>query len=153
MFKNPLTAFTTGREIPYGPMPVSRENIIEFAEEFDPAFFHIDEEAAKHSLLGGLSASGFHTCSLTMRMICDSYLLASTSQGSPIAEDIKWIKPVRPGDILSGKSKVVSTRRSASRPNMLIVQFRHETINQNDEAVLTMLNTGFFEIGEDCESA
>ncbi|MEM7215366.1 MAG: MaoC family dehydratase [Pseudomonadota bacterium] len=148
MFHDPVTAFPVGREIPYGPITISKQEIIEFAEEFDPAFFHLDEKAAQNSMLMGLSASGYHTCSLTMRMICDSYLLQSTSQGSPEAEEVNWHLPVRPGDILHGKSTVVSARFSKSRPEILIVLFRHETMNQQNELVLSMLNTGFFKSPE-----
>jgi len=148
VFSNPVTAFTEGCTIPYGPISVSKEEIIEFAEEFDPIYFHMDEEAAKKSLLGGLAASGFHTCSLTMRMMCDAFLLQSTSQGAPEAEEIDWLGPVRPGDTLSGTSTVLTARRSRSRPDMLIVRFRHETVNQHNDPVLVVVNSGFFKIPE-----
>ncbi len=146
MSDNPVTMFTVGCELLYGPITISKEEIIEFAKEFDPIFFHMDENAAKNSLLGGLAASGFHTCSLTMRMMCDAYLLNSTSQGAPETETIDWLGPVRPGDTLSGKSTVLTARRSRSRRDMLIVRFRHDTVNQNNEPVLSMVNSGFFRI-------
>ena len=147
MFKDPITAFPVNREIPYGPITVTREDIIEFASEFDPAPFHLDEAEAEKSLLGGLIASGFHTCALTMRMQCDAYLLHSTCEGGAGAEIIDWLAPVRPGDTLSGKSVIMSNRTSKSRPNIAIVTFRSETFNQNGEQVLTLVNTAFFRTG------
>ena len=151
MYENPITAFPVGRQLPYGPITVSKQDIVKFAEEFDPIFFHLDEKAAKNSLLGGLSASGFHTCSLTMRMICDAYLLDSSSQGSPEVEELSWLGPVRPGDTLRGVSTVISARKSKSMPGIMIINFRHETFNQRDEPVLTMLNPGFFRLQENTD--
>lgn len=144
MFQDPVKSFPVGRKIPYGPISVSKDEIIEFAEEFDPVFFHTDEEAAKYSLLGGLSASGFHTCGLTMRMICDSFLNHSTCQGSPEIEQVNWSLAVRPGDTLKGTSTVNSARFSESRPDLYLVNFTHETHNQDDNPVMTMSNTIFF---------
>ena len=144
MFRDPVTAFPEMREIPYGPIGVSREDIIKFATEYDPAPFHIDEEAAKTSLHGGLIASGFHTCSLTMRMICDAYLLQSTCEGAAEAETIEWLAPVRPGDTLSGKSTIITNRQSRSRPDIVIITIRNDTYNQDGVQVLTLTNTAFF---------
>ncbi|MEM7068127.1 MAG: MaoC family dehydratase [Pseudomonadota bacterium] len=146
MFSNPLSAFHKGQKIPFGPVSVSKEEIIRFAEKYDPIYFHLDEEAAKTSMLNGLAASGFHTCSLTMRMLCDAYLLQSTSQGAPGARDIRWHAPVRPDDTLHGFSTVLTSRISQSRPELFLVEFLHETLNQSDELVLSMKNTGFFKI-------
>jgi acyl dehydratase len=145
---DPQTAFAAGKEYQLNPVTVSREEIIEFAAEFDPAPFHLDDEAAKASLLGGLSASGFHTCALSMKMICDSYLLRSTSQGSPEVEEIKWLAPVQPGDTISGKSVVLEGRRSASRPNLWITRLNHQLQNQKGVPVLSMIVVGLFAIRE-----
>lgn len=151
-YKDPRIAFAKGIVLPLPPMTISKEEIIEFAEEFDPAFFHIDEEAAKSSMLGGLVASGFHTCAISMRMVCDSYLLASTSQGAPEVEEIKWIAPVRPGDTLSGVSEVIEARQSESKPDLWITKLKHDIKNQNDEPVMAMTVVGLFAIPQELAS-
>ena len=147
-FENPKDVFNTGQVFPLHPKTVSKDEIIEFAEEFDPAFFHVDEEAAKSSMLGGLVASGFHTCAIMMRMICDSYLTKSTSQGAPEVEEINWLHPVRPGDTLSGQTEVLDGRQSASRPQFWISRLRHQLKNQNDQPVLHMTVVVLFKIPE-----
>ncbi len=147
--EDPRVAFAKGKAYALTPMTISKEEIIEFATEFDPAFFHIDEEAAKSSLLGELIASGFHTCAICMKMICDSYLLRSTSQGAPEVEEIKWHAPVKPDDTLSGTSTVTEARQSASRPNIWITKLSHELFNQNSQKVISMKVVGLFEIRED----
>ena len=128
--------FTEGTEIDFGSYPVTKDEVIAFATEFDPQPFHLDEEAAKASMLGGLSASGWHTCAMMMRMMADGYLLDSTSQGSPGVDFVKWKKPVRPGDTLAGKAKVLSARLSAKRPTLGIVKLATDLTNQAGETVL-----------------
>ena len=128
--------FTEGLEIPLGPYEVTKDEVIEFAEEFDPQPFHLDEEAARASMLGGLSASGWHTCSMMMRMMADGYLLDSTSQGSPGVDFVKWLKPVRPGDMLSGTATVLSARLSSKRPTLGIARLGTAIRNQKGETVL-----------------
>lgn len=150
-YQNPELAFARNMRHPLAPVTVSREEIIEFATEFDPAFFHIDEEAAKSSLLGELIASGFHTCAIAMRMICDSYLLKSTSQGAPEVTELKWLAPVRPGDTLSGFTIVEDGRRSKSRDNLWISRLHHKIENQHGEQVLSMIVIALFAILE-CEA-
>lgn len=145
-FKDPRVAFAKGTVLHLPPKTITKSEIIEFAEEFDPAFFHIDEEAAKSSMLGGLVASGFHTCAITMRMMCDAYLLASTSQGAPEVEEIKWIAPVRPDDTLSGVAEILEARQSGSKPELWITKLRHDIKNQNDQPVMTMTVVGLFTI-------
>ena len=147
--KDPRLDFAEGKEYLLDPITIGKEEIIEFAEEFDPAFFHIDEEAAKASLLGELIASGFHTCAITMKMICKSYLLRSTSQGAPEVEEINWHSPVKPGDTLQGKSVVLEGRQSTSRPNLWITKLGHELKNQDGKTVITMRVVGLFAIPED----
>lgn len=146
--QDPRTIFTKGAILPLSKRNVSKTEIIEFAAEFDPAFFHIDEKAAKSSMLGGLVASGFHTCAIAMRMVCDSYLLQSTSQGAPEVEEIKWIAPVRPGDTLSGTSEVLEARQSNSRPEIWVTKLKHDMKNQNGEPVMSMTVIGLFRIPE-----
>jgi acyl dehydratase len=130
--------FEAGQEYPVGPYAVTRAEIIAFAAEFDPQPFHLDEAAAADSLLGGLSASGWHTCAIFMRMMCDGWLSGSASMGAPGVDTLKWLRPVRPGDVLSGRSVVVETRASKSRPDRGFVQFRHEVANHRGEPVLTL---------------
>lgn len=145
-FHDPRTAFAKGKHYTLQPMTVSKEQIIEFASEYDPAFFHVDEDAAKSSLIGSLIASGFHTCAIAMRMICDSYLLETTSQGAPEVEEVTWHHPVFPGDTLSGRTSVLEARQSKSKPNLWIATLNHEINNQNDQKVLSMRVIALFAI-------
>ena len=128
--------FTEGLEIDLGPYPVTRDEVIEFAREFDPQPFHLDEEAAKDTLLGGLSASGWHSCAMMMRMMADAYILDSSSQGSPGVEYVRWKRPVRPGDVLHGTARVVSRRLSSKRPTLGILKITTDLRNQTGETVL-----------------
>lgn len=136
--------FTPGRQFELGPYPVTAEEVIEFASEFDPQPWHLDEEAGKASILGGLSASGWHTCAMMMRMLIDAYILDSTSQGAPGVEYCNWLRPVLAGDTLHGRSTVVRSRPLASRPGLGAVTFDHELRNQRGEMVCTSANIGFF---------
>jgi acyl dehydratase len=123
---------------------VTAAEIVEFASEFDFQPMHLDEEAGKASLLGGLSASGWHTCSMLMRMMCDAFLLDSTSQGAPGIDYLRWKKPVLAGDTLKAASTVVATRASSSRPGLGFVTVRYSIVNQRGETVLEMQNSGMF---------
>ncbi len=136
--------FVEGGTIELGTKLVSADEIIEFASEFDPQPMHLDEEAGKASILGGLSASGWHTCAMFMRLLCDGYLLDSTSQGSPGIDYMKWKKPVLAGDRLSARSTIVAKRVSKSRPSVGLVTMRAEMFNQHGESVLEFENTGMF---------
>ncbi|MFT4000232.1 MAG: MaoC family dehydratase [Rhizobium sp.] len=127
--------FQPGREFPLGPKHVTAAEIIEFASEFDPQPMHLDEEAGHASILGGLAASGWHTSSMFMRMMCDSYLLATDAQGAPGIDFMEWKRPVLAGDTLSGRSIVIEARPMRSRPGIGIVKFRHEIENQRGELV------------------
>lgn len=120
--------FAEGRVFDLGPYLVTREEVIAFAREFDPQPFHLDEAAAKSSVLGGLSASGWHNCAILMRMICDGYLNNSASLGSSGISEVKWQKPVFAGETVRGRMTVVSRRLSQSRPDRGIVQCRWELI-------------------------
>ena len=118
--------FPVGEVLEFGNYLVTAEEIVEFAREFDPQPFHVDEEAAKASLLGGLSASGWHVCAIIMRMMVDGYYGRTASMGSTGIDDMKWIKPVRPGDRLSCRRTTLEARISAKRPEMGIVKLRYE---------------------------
>jgi acyl dehydratase len=133
-----------GSTIALGSKRVTAEEIIEFATEFDPQPMHLDEEAGKASILGGLAASGWHTCCIFMRLMCDGFLLDSTSQGSPGVEYVRWKRPLLAGDTVTGRSTIVAARHSGSRPNLGLVTCRHELTNQRGETVLELENTGMF---------
>lgn len=133
-----------GVVIDLGTKVVRTDEIIEFASEFDAQPFHLDEEAGKASILGGLSASGWHTCSMFMRMLCDAVLLDSTSQGAPGIDYAKWKRPVLAGDTLSGKLTVLSSRLSRSKPGLGFVSWRAELVNQKGETVFELVNTCMF---------
>ncbi len=133
-----------GVSIALGTRTVTAAEIIEFAEQFDFQPMHLDEEAGKASILGGLSASGWHTCCMFMRMLCDGFLLDSTSQGSPGIEFTRWKKPVLAGDTLTGRSTVLGKRASKSKPGLGFVTVRSELVNQLGEVVLELQNTGMF---------
>ncbi|WP_026380953.1 MaoC family dehydratase [Afifella pfennigii] len=132
--------FEPGQTLPLARHEVTREAILAFAAEFDPQPFHLDEVAASRSLLGGLAASGWHTTSIFMRMMYDGWLSEAASMGSSGIEETRWLKPVRPGDILSGQSIVIETRASRRRPQIGVVRFRHEVANQRGQTVLSMVN-------------
>ena len=136
--------FKVGDTAPIGERRLDAAEIVAFAKAYDPQPFHIDEEAALKSMYGGLIASGWHTVALVMRMMVDSYLNESASLGSPGVENVRWVKPVRPGDTIRATRMVVDTRASASRPDMGIVKSRWEVFNQNDELVMTMEGYGMF---------
>ncbi|MDI6836070.1 MAG: MaoC family dehydratase [Rhizobiaceae bacterium] len=133
--------FTHGRRFELGPRTVTAAEIIEFAKEFDPQPMHLSEEAGKASILGGLSASGWHTSSLFMRMMIDGYVLATASEGAPGIDVMQWRKPVIAGDALSGHSTVEAARPMRSRPGLGIVTFGHELYNQRGELVLSARNS------------
>lgn len=136
--------FVAGETLPLGSRQVTRAEIIAFAAEFDPQPFHLDEHAGGDGPVGGLMASGWHVGALFMNMLCNGLLLESSSMGSPGIESLKWRKPVRPGDTLTASSTVVETRASKSRPEMGIVRFRHEVVNQAGEMVMWLDNAILF---------
>lgn len=136
--------FIEGGTMQLGSKTVSAEEIIEFASEFDPQPMHLSEEAGKQSILGGLSASGWHSCAMFMKMLCDNLLLDSTSQGAPGIDHLKWMKPVLAGDTLTASSTVLSKRVSAKRPNLGFVTMRAQMVNQRGEQVFELQNTGMF---------
>lgn len=128
--------FTVGRVFPLASKLVTADEIVEFAAEFDPQPMHIDEAAGKASILGGLSASGWHTASMFMRMMYDGWLSSSSSEGSPGIEFMEWKRPVLAGDTLSGRSTVLESRTLRSRPGIGMVKFLHEVENQRGEIVM-----------------
>ncbi|MCA0977596.1 MaoC family dehydratase [Qipengyuania flava] len=125
----------------FGQYEVSREEVIDFATKYDPQPFHLDDAAAAETHFGRLSASGWHTCSMTMRMMVDDMAdNPSAGLGSPGIDQLRWKKPVFPGDTLRCETELIEKRRSASRPEMGIFKSRVRTFNQNDEIVLEMVS-------------
>jgi len=135
--------FPVGEILEYGDCLVTAEAIVEFARQFDPQPFHLDDDAARGTQAGGLIASGWQTASLLMRMNCDEFVLRSASQGAPGVEEIKWIKPVRPGDRLRVRRTTLSARASRSRPEIGLVGFLFEVLDQHRETVMTQKNVAF----------
>lgn len=136
--------FKVGEVEQIGGKQVDRDELIEFAKHFDPQPFHIDEAAARKSMYGGLIASGWHTCAMVMRMMCDAYLSHSASVGSPGIDNLKWLKPVRPGDTIRAQRTTLETRASNSKPDIGIVNNLWEVFNQNGEMVMSMQGYGMF---------
>ena len=131
--------FAPGWTAEYGPRRVSREEMIGFAAQYDPQPMHLDEEAARHTMLGGLGASGWHTCAVMMRMIADGLLLDTASMGAPGIDEVRWLKPVRPGDSLTVRGSVVGTRASQSKPDRGFVTFHWEVFNDRGDKVMTLV--------------
>ena len=128
--------FPVGEVVEFGDRGVTAEEIVEFAREFDPQPFHLDEAAARETVAGGLIASGWHSAALMMRINCDAFLLHAAAQGSPGIESIDWLKPVRPGDRLSVRRTTIGARISRSRPDVGVFEMRFELLNQNREVAM-----------------
>jgi acyl dehydratase len=127
--------FTPGHVAIFGARTVTAEEIIAFAQAYDPQDFHLSEAGGRATPYGGLIASGWHTACLTMRLLAD-HAISRHGLGSPGLDELLWLKPVRPGDTLSVRVTVLETRRSRSRPDRGIVKQRTETLNQAGEVVM-----------------
>lgn len=136
--------FEAGQEIALGSRLVTEEEIIAFATQFDPQPFHVDHEAAAHSIFGKLAASGWHTCSMMMRMVVDGILNDSSSLGSPGLDSIRWTRPVHAGDTLHVSYVTKEVRPSNSRPDRGVVVSVWKAINQHGELVATVEGMGMF---------
>jgi acyl dehydratase len=132
--------FPPGRFGTFGPRHVTREEILCFAAEFDPQPMHLDEEAAQQSLLKGLSGSGWHLCSIMMRMMVDGFMGRAASLGSPGVNEVRWLAPLRPGDDLLLDVEVMEARLSRSRPETGIVMFRSTVRNAAGQALCEMVS-------------
>ncbi len=130
--------FSVGRVFDSGTRQLSEQDILGFAREYDPQYFHTDPEAAKQSIFGGLIASGWQTVGVCMRLMCDSYLLETSSLGSPGVDAVRWVKPVYPGDTLRMRATVIAAKPSSSKPDRGIATMRCEVFNQKDELVMHM---------------
>ena len=129
-----------------GSLSPTAEEIVAFASQFDPQPFHLDPEAAKASVFGGLCASGWHTCSLAMKLMVTNFLHESSSLGSPGLENIKWLKPVFPGDTLRLQHHITEKRVMGKRPDVGLVRTTWEMSNQHGDQVLHMEGWGMFRL-------
>jgi acyl dehydratase len=134
---------TVGTKSAFGSYTVTREEVVAFAERYDPQAFHLSDEAAAETHFGRLSASGWHTCAMTMSMLV-GHLKASEQAGlgSPGLDELRWLKPVYPGDTLRCETEVLDKRASNSRPEMGSFRSRMTVFNQDDVAVLTFISIG-----------
>jgi len=138
MSKRHWEDFEAGSVAVYGPRLVTREEIVAFAAEFDPQPMHLDEAAAGATLLGGLAASGWHSCCLLMRMIADGFVNETSSMGAPGVDEVRWLKPLRPGTRVRVRATVVGTRASNSRPDVGFVNFLFELLDEQDNVLITL---------------
>ena len=136
--------FEVGEAAQLGRHTFTQEEIVAFARQFDPQPFHLDPAAAEQSAFGGLIASGWHTCAVGMRLMCEALMDQTVSLGSPGVDNIRWLKPVRAGDTLTYRRIVVESRASATREGVGLVKHRWEAVNQHGVLVLTMEGWGFF---------
>ncbi len=133
-----------GKAYEVGSHTFTREEVIAFAQQFDPQPFHLSEAGGEASMFGGLVASGWHTCSVMMGMLVRNVLADSTSMGSPGIDEIRWLKPTRVGDTLTMKNAVLAKRVSASKPDRGIVETQWEGTNQHGELVVTVRSKALF---------
>ncbi len=136
-----------GHHQAFGRYEVTREAVVDYASKYDPQPFHLDDEAAAQTYFGRLSASGWHTCAMTMRMLVDNMsTVQQAGLGSPGVDNLRWVKPVYPGDTLRCETEVIEKRRSKSRPDMGLFKSRCRTFNQHDELVLEMVSNGLIRV-------
>ena len=136
--------FHEGQVIDLGKREVTEEEIIAFAREFDPQPFHVDRDAAARSIYGGVIASGWHTCSMMMRMVVDGLMCDASSMGSPGLDGVRWLQPVRAGDTLAVRYLTIKVKASASKPDRGVVWSKWVATNQRGEDVCTVEGMGMF---------
>jgi acyl dehydratase len=136
--------FVEGLTMDLGSHQFTAEDIVEFARAYDPQPMHTDAELARSSIYGGLIASGWHTAVTYMRLLVDSMMGQAESIGSPGLDNLRWLKPVRPGDTLRGRFRVIEAKESRSRPEWGIVRSQGQMLNQNDEVVMEIEAVNFF---------
>jgi acyl dehydratase len=141
---------TVGSSNKFGNYEATREEVMRFAETYDPQPFHLDDNAAAATHFGRLSASGWHTCAMTMRMMVDNMKVQKQAGlGSPGVDNLRWVKPVYPGDTLTCRTEILEKRRSKSRPEMGIFKSRIQTFNQDGEIVLEMVSNGLIRVRDE----
>ncbi|QIB32778.1 MaoC family dehydratase [Ancylobacter pratisalsi] len=136
--------FHEGHVATSGRYVLGREEIVAFAREYDPAPIHLDDSAAEATRLGGLSASGWHLCCVFMRLAADGFLNASSCLGSPGLDEVRFLRPVHPGTVLSLRRHVLETRASKSRPDIGLVKFRFELLDVERSVMMDMVGTVMF---------
>jgi acyl dehydratase len=139
-----LEDFAPGQVRESPPRTLTKEEIIAFARDYDPQPFHTDEAAAKRTVYGGLIASGWQTVAIMMRLLWDTFLKDTASLGSPGSDEIRWLKPVRPGDTVRARFTIVDVTPSRSKPDRGIVRTSTEVLNQHGEIVMTHRGMGMF---------
>jgi acyl dehydratase len=137
--------YAVGEVAEFGDHPVTEHEIVEFARRYDPQPFHVDTEAAKASVFGGLIASGWMTASCAMRMLVDHFISPLSSMGSPGVDELRWLQPVRPGDRLRMRVTTLESRRSQSKPDRGMLRFRWEVLRTDGAVVMTMTGWGMYE--------
>ena len=136
-----------GQTAAFGRYEVTRDEVIQFASAYDPQPFHLSDEAAAETHFGRISASGWHTCAMTMRMLVDNITARrQAGLGSPGLDELRWLKPVYPGDVLRVETELLSKRHSQSRPEMGSFQSLVKVFNQDDVAVMTMQSIGLIRV-------
>ena len=130
--------YVPGAVYEYGHIPVTEAEIVDFARRFDPQYIHVDPERAVQGPFAGLIASGWHTAAMMMRLIVDNFLPKSASLGSPGIDELRWLRPVRPGDVLSVRLSVLEATRSRSKPDRGIVRTLCEVLNEDREVVMSL---------------
>ena len=136
--------FQVGQVHELGSHEVTREEILAFAQQYDPQPFHLDEEAGRRSIFGGIIASGWQTAAICHRLLVESLLKDSSSMGSPGVDELRWLRPVRPGDTISARIEVLEVTPSRSKPDRGSIKTRLEARNQKGEVVMTELATVLF---------
>ena len=134
-----LEDYVEGTIHEFGPVTITEDEIVQFGKKFDPQLFHTDPEMAGQTVYGGLIASGWHTCSLFMRLFVENYLAGPASLGSPGVDELRWFKPVRPGDQLTLRITVHKVKPSLSKPDRGVLYSFCEMLNQKNEVVATMM--------------
>ncbi len=145
--------YVPGTTSEHGPILVEEAEVLDFARRFDPQPFHVDAEAAAAGPFGSLIASGWHSCALMMRLLAQEYLSPASSLGSPGMDELRWIRPVRPGDVLTLRATVRNARLSRSKPDRGLVTTGVELVNQSGDVVLTLIAMNLIRVRPDQASA
>ncbi len=136
--------YVPGASAVFGPIPMTEADIIEFARRYDPQPIHVDPVAANAGPFSGLIASGWHTVGVVMRILVENYLAPGAALASPGVDELRWLKPVRPGDMLQVRVTVLEANRSRSKPDRGLVRTSIVAVNQRDETVMTMTAMNLF---------